>query len=168
MLLIPRRLMQLQLVAQLIISIVYGLVEADGRLVHSRAQRLEHAVLVHEAGEYLLAERVILVLPDQSLVGELGRPALYWQRIEPRVVLLWRGAAHHGSVLCHSRHGHVHHPAVFDQAVPSGEPLPLHIVLLEQEAPTVGDRLGTSAARDRDLLPDLAGGCAEDLRSAVD
>jgi hypothetical protein len=98
-------------------------VEAGRCLVHFCAQRLQHTVLGHEAGEDLLAEWVVLISPDQSVISELGRAALEWKRVQfgasfrPHVVRLWKSAAHHSSVLCNSRHGQVHNLAVLDRII---------------------------------------------------
>ena len=81
-------------------------------------------------------------------------------------MLLLGSAAHHGSVLRDSRHGHVHNLAVLDQRSPSLHSLTSPEILLEEETSAVDDRLSAFAARERGFLPHLLAGCAEDLRSA--
>ena len=101
------------IVENLLECVIYLFVETDRRLFHPYVQRLQGWNPPHEAGEDLLAEWVVLIPSNQAVISELIR------------------AAHHGSVLRNSRHGHVQNLAVLDQRSTSLHPLSLPEILLE-------------------------------------
>ena len=70
------------IVDNLLEFVINLLVENYRSLVHLCVQRLQHAILGHEAGEDLLAEWVVLISPDQAVIGKLGWAALERERVQ--------------------------------------------------------------------------------------
>ena len=73
---------RVHLLLNLLECVINLLVENYRSLVHLCVQRLQHAILGHEAGEDLLAEWVVLISPDQAVIGKLGWAALERERVQ--------------------------------------------------------------------------------------